>query len=157
MLYYHKAPRYLDTCYYFLGSRHRFVSCIHAVTEVPMQDCREEERPAGEEECSSECKEEGRKEEVRGKSMRRCQDVLDSISCQKYSVYCGVRISFTKRCCNTCFQRFKLRQGIWLVCIAHIKLYSNIMYIHIFLKYKPRTWQYTKHARTISEGRQNIW
>lgn len=94
------------------GSRHRLVSCIHAVTEVPMQDCREEERPAGEEECSSECKEEGRKEEVRGKSMRRCQDVLDSISCQKYSVYCGVRISFTKRCCNTCFQRFKLRQGI---------------------------------------------
>jgi hypothetical protein len=77
-----------------------------------MQDCRVEERPAEEEECSVECKEEERKEEMIGKSTKRCLDVLDSISCQKYSLYCGVRISFTKRCCNTCFQRFKLRQGI---------------------------------------------
>ena len=72
-----------------------------------MQGCRDEERPEDEEKCSAECKEEVTEEKEMGRSMRGCQDILDGSACRKYSLYCGVRISFTKRCCNTCFQRFK--------------------------------------------------
>ena len=92
-----------------LGTRHRAVSCTHAVTEVPMLDCKEEERPEEKEECTVECRKEGEKDE-KGRKVGRCEDVLDSRTCQKYSLYCGVRISFTKRCCNTCFQRFMRKQ-----------------------------------------------
>ena len=92
-----------------LGSRHRAVSCTHAVTEVPMQHCREEDRPVEEEECSVQCVGEVERKK-KERSVGRCEDVLDSSTCQKYSLYCGVRISFTKRCCNTCFQRFRRRQ-----------------------------------------------
>lgn len=91
-----------------LGSRVRAVSCIHAITEVPTGYCSEQERPVVQEECRTKCPR--REKDVTEISVRRCIDVMDSSTCQKYSTYCGVRISFTKRCCRTCFKQFKLRQ-----------------------------------------------
>ena len=95
------------------GIQQRKVSCIHAVTEAPMDNCNEKVKPAEERSCKQDCKKDkNRSRKNAHASNPKCQDVLSSQTCKKFSSYCGTRITFSKKCCRTCFKRFKLRRNI---------------------------------------------